>query len=129
MAGVACGWRLSGITGTNPAQSQLQVLDAIRSGNAVALISPLSVGWLSDGGRGMRIQPARSDADDGTGVAWAPLEAVPAGTYAVRVVERRPRGGTLAFRIGRSAQPWRTFTLDRLSDQTITLPLPQARAC
>jgi hypothetical protein len=56
------------------------------------------------------------------------LRDLPAGVYSLTVRERRPRGGVLSVRVGRSAQPVRTMGLEPLSEQTLALRLPAGAA-
>jgi hypothetical protein len=121
MIALSAGWSLSSQAGTNAVRSQLATLAAMAAVGRPIEIAPLSVRSSHTAAASVRIRATRVDPGVDSTAQWAPLEGLPAGTYAVKVVERRPRGGRLVLRIGRSAEPVATLTLEPRSEQTLAL--------
>lgn len=120
---VQTGWIVNGVSGVRAMTSQIDVLRAHAQGRAVVAISPWAWPRQSNVTSAMAIRVDRSDWFDGAGASWTPLAGVPAGQYEATVVEDRPRGGTLALRVDRAADPIRTVPLAPLSRQTFTFDL------
>jgi hypothetical protein len=127
MLGAAGGWWNSGISGVEAASSQVRLLGTTSRRASALVIAPFSMRSIPDPARRLRIRATRTDAGD-TAAEWAPLRDLPAGVYSLTVRERRPRGGVLSVRVGRSAQPVRTMGLEPLSEQTLALRLPAGAA-
>jgi hypothetical protein len=124
MLAVQAGWWLNGSSGLNAAPSQVTVLNAAAFGRRVLQIRPSAIGPLRDLTSRLRIRATRADEVGETAASWVPLLEVPPGEFTVAVGLRRPRAGTLALRIGRSAEPFRQLTLAGVNTQNLSLALP-----
>lgn len=111
MGAAEVGWRLNGVTGFDPARSQLAVHAAERT-------------WRVGTGAGLTI---RADEARLFGRPEAELLAVgpvPAGEYDIQVEGGVPRDTTLSARIGRSRVPLMTWTVPAGAVPTLPLSLP-----
>lgn len=122
MALVQTGWWLNGVPGSNPARSQIALLEARRDGQSVMRIASFSIGRVADLAGTLRIRPV-DPARPGSAMSGA-IRGLPAGTYEFRVATARPRQGELAIRIGSAVRPWRTLTVLPLSRQAFVVTLP-----
>jgi hypothetical protein len=124
MLAVQSGWWVNGATGLSAAPSQVTILNAAAVGRRILQIRPFAIGPLRDLTSRLRIRATRADEVGETAASWVPLLEVPPGEFAVTVGLRRPREGTLGFRIGRSAEPVRRLRLAGVNTQTQSLALP-----
>ncbi len=122
MACAAAGWRLTEARPLDPARSQSALLGDAAAGRPMLLVGPW--GWRR--ARAPRLaMTIRSDEpgllDQATLLA---VDALPPGTYQVRIDMRHPARGRANVRIGGAAGPGPSWDLQPLSEQTWELSLP-----
>jgi hypothetical protein len=125
---VQTGWWINGSSGIAAASSQLQVLDRIQSRDRALEVGPGSVRRLPASGVRITIRATRADRVGEAGASWQPLLNVASGRYEVTLSSRRPKGGVLTFRLGRSTAALKTFQLAPTSLQKLALWLPAGAA-
>ncbi len=120
MLSAQAGWWLNSVSGLDAARSQARVLagsqpvvevSAFRIRPGVELTNLLRIGNEEPG----RLEGARP---------WLVVDALPEGTYNLRISTPRPRAGELVVRAGRSAMLLRTIRIQPLSRQVEPLVLP-----
>lgn len=116
MLGAEAGWRLHGVTGVDPARSQLAAHAAGRTwtvspGHISRFRTPSDLAIRTE-------EPPLSDRPTGMAMLVGP---VPAGEYRIRTDAPLSSGLTLTARIGRSREPLHVWELP--AGQPIDLPL------
>ncbi len=122
MAASVLGWRLSGVTGLDPARSQLAVASLVGEGRPAWRIAPSRVGRDAGAVQTLRIlgeEPGRTDVPPPLAV----LTDVPPGQYDLHVAAE---GGPLELEvtIGRSARAIVTAALDGPGEARVPVWLP-----
>ena len=106
MLGASAGWWLNGVTGLDPARSQL----AVHAASNQWRVAPFSVGRVS-GGVTMAVHPDEPPLSDHPSPRLMFVGPVPAGDYQLEVSGRLDRPTVLTATIGRSTSPLTTVNL------------------
>jgi hypothetical protein len=123
MGAAEAGWQLNGVTGLDPARSQL----AVHGMPHTLRVAPLSVSRFRHP-EALVIRPEEAPLSDRP-LVWVMLAGpVPAGEYRMEVEEPIMRDVTLTARIGRSPLPLATWSLTPgvVPDMTFSLPVGAA---
>ncbi len=124
MAGAEVGWRLNGVTGLDPARSQLSVLAA----DSLWGIGPLSVSRFDPAS--LVIRPDEAPLSDRPSPVVMAMGPVPAGVFRLELVldEARDAQVHAVVRIGRSRDPLAQVVLSPGDASAVPLPLPLGAA-
>lgn len=124
MIAVQGGWWLNGTRGLNAAESQLAVMNEVAAGRRVVTIAPWRIARDAHVTGQLRIRATRADEVGEPGARWLPLLELPPGQYALTISQRRPRGGRLDLRVGRSLEPAWRLPVAAVASTTLPLWLP-----
>lgn len=115
MGAAEVGWRLNGVTGFDPARSQLAVHAAERT-------------WRVGARTGMTIRPDEARLFGRPATELLSVGPVPAGEYEIQVEGTSSRDTTLAAHIGRSRAPLVTWAVPAGTTPALPLSLPAGAA-
>jgi hypothetical protein len=115
MAAAEVGWRLNGVSGLDPARSQLAVHAAERT-------------WRIGAGSGLSIRADEARLFGRPANELMTVGPVPAGEYDLVVQGNGSRDTTLSARIGRSRTSLMTWTVNAGAEQVLPLSLPAGAA-
>lgn len=120
MAGAEVGWRLNGVTGLDPARSQLSVLNA----ESLWGIGPLSIGRFDPAS--LVIRPDEAPLSDRPSPVVMAVGPVPAGVFRLdlSLAETAPAAVDVVVRVGRSRDPLAEVRLLPGQPAAVPLPLP-----
>jgi hypothetical protein len=111
MVAAEVGWRLNGVTGLDPARSQLAVHAAERT-------------WRVGGGAGLAIRSDEARLFGRPVAEVLSVGPVPAGEYEIQIEGNISRDTTLSARIGRSRTPLVTWAVPAGAARALPLSLP-----
>jgi len=122
MTAASLGWWFTGVTGLDPARSQLRVIGLARAGRPVFELAPLRVRPTSvDGAIRVRTEElGRGDQPP----PWFDVPDVAPGHYDLFISTSRPVGGGLSVALGTGVREVQVLTLEPISRQTLELDLP-----
>ncbi len=124
LAGTLGVW-MDGGGALRPATAQVAVLQRAADGARLFEIAPGRIRTVDAAVPPFRVTVPRVDLPGSPAAEWATLTGVPAGRYEIRIQSRRPVGGVLTVRVNRAESPPRAFALARLSNQTVTVTVPE----
>jgi hypothetical protein len=125
MVFVQSGWWMTAASSLQPIGGQVRLLRALSQGRPGWEVSIAQRRVAKVHPEDVHLEVARADMAGQAPAAWLPIADLPAGTYDLTVVERRPLGGQLTLRLA-DGRVLSTFALDRRTEQTVRLMLASA---